>query len=90
MPARKLVTPTRLLHVALPEPVLARLDLHLWSEVEARVPKGAYQSFLVELINEFFTSRRLSLEIYGLPPGYSIMGRPEILAALHTKLLKLP
>lgn len=38
----------------LPEDIHARLTLYLFSEVEGRVPKGAYAKFFIERINEFF------------------------------------
>lgn len=43
------------LTTAFPEDIRAKLDLYLWSESEQRVPKGAYQKFLVERIRAFFT-----------------------------------
>lgn len=52
-----IVRPTKLT-MALPEDIRAKLDLHLWSDVEGRVPKGAYQKFFLERINEFFTLNR--------------------------------
>lgn len=38
----------------LPEDLRAKLDLHLYSEVEGRVPHGAYSKFLAERVREFF------------------------------------
>jgi hypothetical protein len=53
MPQPNIIRPTKLtMHI--PEDVRARMDLFLWSEVEQRVPKGAYQQFIVRLINRFF------------------------------------
>ena len=42
------------LTTTLPEDVYARLTTYLYSEVEGRVPKGAYQRFIVERTREFF------------------------------------
>jgi hypothetical protein len=42
------------LTMVLPEDIRARLDLYLYSEVEQRIPHGAYQRFFVERIKEFF------------------------------------
>ena len=42
------------LKTSLPEDVWLRLTSHLYSPVEKRVPKGAYQKFLVDRINEYF------------------------------------
>lgn len=38
----------------LPEDLRAKLDIHLFSTIEGRVPHGAYSRFLVERIKEFF------------------------------------
>ncbi len=46
------------LTTTLPEDVHGPLTLHLFSEVEGRVPQGAYQSFLVDRIREFFSFKR--------------------------------
>lgn len=54
------------LTTSLPESVRAPLDIFLWSEVENRVPKGAYQTFIIERIQEFFGWSRVDLEPYGL------------------------
>lgn len=42
------------LTTTLPEDLRAKLDLHLYSTVEGRVPHGAYSKFLAERIREFF------------------------------------
>lgn len=41
-------------HTTLPEDVWLKMTAYLYSEVEGRVPKGAYNKFLSELINDFF------------------------------------
>lgn len=38
----------------IPEDLRAKLDLHLFSQLEGRVPHGAYSRFLAERIREFF------------------------------------
>lgn len=45
------------LHITLPEDVWLKLTMHLYSEVEKRVPKGAYRAFFIDRINEFFTPK---------------------------------
>ncbi|MDX2059904.1 MAG: hypothetical protein SFV24_18995 [Gemmatimonadales bacterium] len=70
MPRRPNIVPSRNLTMALPEDVFARLQLYLYSEAEQRVPQGAYQSFFVERINEFFERRAFDTGagvIYGPP-----------------------
>jgi hypothetical protein len=32
------------------------MTLHLWSPAEKRVPKGAYQQFLVGLVRNYFAN----------------------------------
>lgn len=54
MPPRKLITPTRPLTTSIPGPVLERLENYLRSDRTGEVPKGAYQRFFVERIEEFF------------------------------------
>lgn len=56
----KIIRPIRL-HTTLPEDIRAKLDLHLYSEVEGRVPFGAYQKFILERIAEFFGGERTCL-----------------------------
>jgi hypothetical protein len=79
------IRPT-LLHTALPEDVRAKLDVFLWSEVERRVPKGAYQRFILERIQEFFSWRRESLEPYGFPQGFFITGPKAMIDTLTNRL----
>jgi uncharacterized protein YcgL (UPF0745 family) len=57
MKTPKIIRPTRL-EVSIPEDLRARLDLYLYSEVENRVPFGAYQKFFVERMKEFFSEKR--------------------------------
>ena len=42
------------LHTTLPEDLRVKLDLYLYSHVEGKVPQGAYQKFLIDLIKGFF------------------------------------
>jgi hypothetical protein len=48
-----IIRPTRL-ETSIPEDLRAKLDLHLMSPLEGRVPKGAYQAFILELMRDFF------------------------------------
>lgn len=41
----------------LPEDLRAKLDIHLFSSVEGRVPHGAYSRFLEERVREFFNPK---------------------------------
>lgn len=69
----------------LPEDIRARLDLHLFSEVEGRVPKGAYSVFLIDRIRDFFDSTSIDLHTYfpHLPEGdYVLRGPVETVGKL--------
>lgn len=77
--------PTKLT-TSLPESVRGRLDIHLFSEAQGRVPKGAYQEFLEERINEFFAWKILDLHPFGFPEGYFIKGPPVMIQALEQHL----
>lgn len=55
----KIIRPTKLT-LMLPEDIRAKLDLHLYSTVEGRVPFGAYQRFFIERITEYFNQRKQS------------------------------
>lgn len=72
------------LTTTMPESVRALLDLHLWSEVEGRVPKGAYQQFLLERIREHFDWQSLDLTPFGLE-GF-VRGPRDSIDALIRKL----
>ena len=84
------IIPKKHLHTTLPHDIAARLDLFLWSEVEGRVPSGAYQEFLCDRIREFFDQRKLDLAPFLLNAQigqHIISASPYTLAAL-TKHLK--
>jgi hypothetical protein len=64
-----------------PEDVRVKLDLHLFSTIEGRVPKGAYQTFLVDRIRTFFSNKQLQL-----PSGAWVEGSPEAIAFVEDLL----
>lgn len=86
MPRRPNVIPSIGIHLMLPEDIYTKLTLFLHSDLEGRVPKGAYQRLFIKLINDFFHSRRLDLQPFGLPQGYHVTGPKEMIEALETKL----
>lgn len=45
------------LHTSLPEDLHGRLSAYLFSPSENRVPKGAYQRFIIDRIIEFFNRK---------------------------------
>jgi hypothetical protein len=66
----KLAVPSRSLNTHLDEALMARLDLELFSPLESRVPKGAYQKFLNDRLREYFATRTLDLAPFlGTLPG---------------------
>ena len=42
------------LHVGLPEDLAAQVQLHLFSELEGKIPLGAQQEFFVSLLHSHF------------------------------------
>lgn len=88
MPRQPNLIRPALLHVSLPETELARLQLHLYSEVEQRVPKSAYQVWILERIREFFGWKQLDLAPWAdSPPGaFIVRGEPEAIRALEKTL----
>lgn len=49
---------------AIPEDLVAKMELHLFSEVEAKIPHGARSTLVARLLREYF--RKLE-EIAGSP-----------------------
>jgi hypothetical protein len=47
-------------NIALPEDLVAKLELELFSEVEGRIPFGAQQEFFVKLLREHFEAPKHS------------------------------
>ena len=89
MPRPAAITPNKSLHTTLNADLAAKLDLLLYSEVEQRVPKGAYQEFLQARIQEYFSTRRIDLAtlIPGMPGSTSFRhaSSPGCALRLHPK-----
>jgi hypothetical protein len=83
MPSKPSIIRPSHINLSIPETVRAKLDLMLYSPLEGRVPKGAYQKFFLERLTEFFGWRRLDLTPYGFPQGFFIAGPPEMLGNLE-------
>lgn len=49
----RLMRPVRK-NLAVPEDIAARVDLELFSELEGRVPHGAWSNFVAEVLREHF------------------------------------
>lgn len=83
-----LAEPSVSTNLHLPESMRTRLDLLLFSPLEGRVPKGAYQRFFLERLHEFFGQRQLDVGSFldAMPGERIVRGSPETLAALQARL----
>ena len=88
MPRPKNAVPSRYLHLMLMEEDAVRLDLHLWSEAEARIPHAARQKFFTRLMREHFGRKSLDLSLYfpSLGPQSFIYGPPALIEHLQLEL----
>lgn len=89
MSRRPNAIPSVMLNVALPLDVHTQMNLHLYSDLEGRVPQGAYQRFLVELIRERLTGKVLDLTPYipeAMPGVFQVSGNVESILALKYRL----
>lgn len=88
MPRKPAIEPNRQLEIKLPRDLSVRLDLHLWSDLEERVPRGAYSNLIVPLLREFFERKRLdiSLLLSSEPGTHFVYGSEEAIAALQLLL----
>lgn len=53
----RLAIPTEKIHISLPEDLRRRVELELWSELEGRVPKGAYKRFFTTILRDYYARR---------------------------------
>jgi hypothetical protein len=58
MPRPKQTTPSVFRNIALPQPIADKLDLILFSELEGRIPTGAYKIFFTNCIEQYFEQMR--------------------------------
>lgn len=84
MSKRPNTIPSIQLNVALPLDIHTRLSAHLFSELEGRVPHGAYSRFLVELLRQHFAAEFLDLAAYRDAPAgvFVVSGTPETVKQL--------
>lgn len=87
----KAVEPTERVYFHMPQSLYAKVKLALFSELESRVPYGAWAELICPLLHERFTYKTLDLAPYlGKPPGtFLIKGDPTVLASLETHLKEL-
>lgn len=57
---RKTIRPVEL-HIKLPEDLVARLRLELFSEAEGRIPQGAYQALFEQLLRNHFKTTEVEI-----------------------------
>lgn len=88
MSKRPNTIPSVQLNVALPLDVHTRLSAHLFSELEGRVPHGAYSRFLIELLRQRFAAEHLDLAAYSNAPAgaFVVSGTPEAVKRLKEML----
>jgi hypothetical protein len=81
--------PSKQLNVALPLPMYVKISSYLYSDLEGRVPHGAYSRFMLDLLQVYFAEQSLDLAPFvGSVPGtLQVTGTPEAIAAL-TKVLQ--
>jgi hypothetical protein len=86
MPRRPAIDPPTRLELQLPESERAWLDLHLWSEVENRVPFGAHRAWFLARLQEYRAWLVLDLAPHGFPPGMYVKGPEEVIRRLEARL----
>ena len=88
MPNPRNAQRSRDLHILLPPDLAARMELHLYSEAEQRIPYAEKQRFISQLMREFFGRASLDLGTYfhELPPGSTVHGIPPVVEALKEAL----
>lgn len=78
MPRPKNAIPVIEKTISLPEDLVAAVDLELFSEVEGKVPFGAWKGFLSRLVKEYFQRNQRAaelakkLEILALEPDLEV------------------
>ena len=88
MSKRPNTIPSQQLNVALPLPLYTQLSARLYSELEGRVPHGAYSRFMVDLLRGDFADEVLDLAPFvgSIPGAFIIQGSPEAIKALKQLL----
>jgi hypothetical protein len=60
MGRHKKVVPSIGKHMTIPQDLLAKVELELWSEAEGKVPHGAWQELQIELLTEWLVKRQVA------------------------------
>jgi len=80
------VIPKYNIKVSIPQDLMGRITIELWSDMEHRVPLGDYSKFFERLVRAYFARERLDLALVlpGLQSGlHFITGESEALALLR-------
>ena len=90
MPTPRNAIPTIRLTTGLPEDIMDRLNLYLFSDIEGRIPKSAYMDFFSARVREFFDHEKLDLAPYtnGEPGAFIVSGPRETIEQLKQLLQK--
>ena len=88
MARRPNLIPSVQLNVALPLGVYTQLTARLYSELEGRVPHGAYSRFIAETLLERMNGEALDLAPYSGSPSeiFIVFGSKESVAVLKKTL----
>lgn len=80
--------PSQPLNVALPLPLYTQLSAHLYSELEGRVPHGAFSRFMIDLLRGHFTAAHLDLAPFAgsIPGAFIVQASPESIIVLQRLL----
>lgn len=84
MPRPKLVTPTVVTEVRLPQDLDTKLRLYLTSDLDNKIPFGALARFFQNRVIEFFRWRPCHFVVNGRP--YMVKGEPEDIEVLKELL----
>lgn len=89
MPKPANLIPSKQLNVALPLPLFTQLSLALTSDLEGRVPHGAYSRFLQDLLRAHFERAEIDIADYlpQAPAGVYVLSGPPASVEAFQKLL---
>lgn len=85
MPKRPNLIPSLPLNTVIPLPLYTQLAAQLYSDLEQRVPHGAYSRFIAERLREYFATEALDLAEYLRVPQdtHLVRGSSAAIAALR-------
>lgn len=81
--------PYERIHITIPAEDKQRIEVILFSEIEQKVPRAAWQKFISARIREFLDSDTLDLTLYGFPLGHYVRGQRGVIRDLKLKMDEL-